>query len=208
MNDDGQSINNEAGNDLSQLAIRLLRGMLFRDNDPRLWESLIDLQIRVREYMDTLQLDLTIDEAEGYAFLHSRTDEVDKRWPRLIARHPLSFRVSLLLALLRRKLVEFDATGGETRLVLSREEISEMVRLFLPDDSNEVRLMERLDTDLNRIVDLGFLRRMNVSGSAVMGTRSFEVQRFLRAFVDAQWLAEFDARLAGYRAKLEESSRE
>ena len=30
----------------------------------------------------------------------------------------------------------------------------------------------------------------------------FEVQRILKAFVDAQWLAEFDARLAAYRAQL------
>ena len=28
--------------------------------------------------------------------------------------------------------------------------------------------------------------------------------RILKAFVDAQWLAEFDARLAAYRAQLEE----
>ena len=31
----------------------------------------------------------------------------------------------------------------------------------------------------------------------------FEVQRILKAFVDAQWLADFDARLAAYRAQLE-----
>jgi hypothetical protein len=30
----------------------------------------------------------------------------------------------------------------------------------------------------------------------------FEVQRILKAFVDAQWLGEFDARLAAYRAQL------
>jgi len=29
-----------------------------------------------------------------------------------------------------------------------------------------------------------------------------EVQRILKAFVDAQWLGEFDARLAAYRARL------
>jgi hypothetical protein len=33
----------------------------------------------------------------------------------------------------------------------------------------------------------------------------FEVQRILKAFVDAQWLAEFDARLAAYRAQLQGS---
>jgi hypothetical protein len=30
----------------------------------------------------------------------------------------------------------------------------------------------------------------------------FEVRRILKAFVDAQWLAEFDNRLAGYQARL------
>ena len=30
----------------------------------------------------------------------------------------------------------------------------------------------------------------------------FEVRRILKAFVDAQWLAEFDARLAAYQAQL------
>ena len=32
---------------------------------------------------------------------------------------------------------------------------------------------------------------------------TFEVRRILKAFVDAQWLAEFDTRLAEYRARLE-----
>ena len=31
----------------------------------------------------------------------------------------------------------------------------------------------------------------------------FEVQRIVKAFVDAQWLGEFDARLAAYRARLQ-----
>ena len=30
----------------------------------------------------------------------------------------------------------------------------------------------------------------------------YEVRRILKAFVDAQWLAEFDARLADYQAQL------
>ena len=38
--------------------------------------------------------------------------------------------------------------------------------------------------------------------------RSFEVRRFLRAFVDAQWLGEFDSRLAAYRAEIEAAASE
>ena len=191
---------------LGQVAVRLLRGVLFQDRDPGLWEKLIGLRAALSDYMAVLGLELAIDEAEGYAFLHSRGDDGDdnRAVPRLIPRRPLSFRVSLLLALLRKKLIEQDATGGETRLVLGRDDIAELVRVFLPDNSNEARVMERLDADLNRIVELGFLRRMK--GPEGTRRREFEVQRFLKAFVDAQWLTEFDSRLAAYRAELEKTS--
>ena len=211
MSEDARSGDATAsGNELSPLAIRLLRGIVFRDSDPRLWEDLIALQARIRDYMSVLNLDLIIDEAEGYAFLRSRPDEDDgdsRAIPRLIARRPLSFAVSLLLALLRKKLVESDAAGGDARLVLSRDEIVEMVRVFLPENSNEARVIDRLDADLNRIVELGFLRRMSASDNERQ-VRSFEVQRFLRAFVDAQWLGEFDSRLAAYRAEFEAAASE
>ncbi len=211
MSEDARSGDAAAsGDELSPLAIRLLRGILFRDSDPRLWEDLIALQARIRDYMSVLNLDLIIDEAEGYAFLRSRPDEDDgdsRAIPRLIVRRPLSFAVSLLLALLRKKLVESDAAGGDARLVLSRDEIVEMVRVFLPENSNEARVIDRLDADLNRIVELGFLRRMSASGNERQ-VRSFEVRRFLRAFVDAQWLGEFDSRLAAYRAEIEAAASE
>jgi hypothetical protein len=152
--------------------------------------------------MVVLGLELVLDEAEGYAFLRSRADaaedEATAKLPRLVARRQLSFPVSLLLALLRKKLAEFDAGGGDTRLILTRDEIVELVRVFLPESSNEARLIDQIGTHLNRVVELGFLRRLKVAGSA----DSFEVRRILRAFVDAQWLADFDACLAIYQAQL------
>ena len=191
---------------LGRVAVRLLRGVVFRDRDPGLWEELIGLRARVRDYMAVPGLELVIDEGEGYAYLHSKGDEREdnRAVPRLIPRRPLSFNVSLLLALLRKKLVEQDATGGETRLVMSRDEIAELVRVFLPENSNEARVIERLDADLNRIVEFGFLRRMKAREGG--RRREFEVQRFLKAFVDAQWLTEFDSRLAAYRSELERTS--
>lgn len=57
-------------------------------------------------------------------------DDTAAKLPRLIARRPLSLPVSLLLALLRKRLAEFDRGGGETRLVLSREDIVELIRVF------------------------------------------------------------------------------
>jgi hypothetical protein len=191
-----------ASSDLSALAVTLLKGVMYREGDERLWSALIDLQARVRDYMAVLGLDLVLDEAEGYAFLRSRPepgdDEAAPKLPRLIARRPLSFPVSLLLALLRKKLAELDAGGGDTRLVLSRDDIVELVRVFLPVTSNEARLIDQIETHIYRVADLGFLRRLKASS----GPPSFEVRRILKAFVDAQWLAEFDARLAVYQRQL------
>lgn len=205
---------------LSRVVIPLLKGVVYREHDDALWNGLIDGQAQVRDYVAVLGLELVLDEAEGYAFLRSRPDgetplEAESggamapegsRLPRLVVRRPLSFHVSLLLALLRRKLAEFDAGGGDTRLVLTRDEIVEMVRVFLPDTSNEARLIDRIDSHLNRVVDLGFLRRMRAESGGIAGTgaqSTFEVRRILKAYVDAQWLAELDARLADYCAALE-----
>ncbi|MDD5403170.1 MAG: DUF4194 domain-containing protein [Sulfuricella sp.] len=194
--------NGAATSDLSALLISLLKGVIYQEADAGLWNALLSLQARVRDYVAVLGLELVLDEAEGYAFLRARResgDDAASRLPRLVARRPLSFPVSLLLALLRKKLAEFDASGGDTRLVLSREEIVELVRVFLPESSNEAKLIDQIETHLNRIVDLGFLRKLKpAAGQAA----AFEVRRILKAFVDAQWLAEFDARLAAYQLQL------
>ncbi|PXX25809.1 MULTISPECIES: DUF4194 domain-containing protein [Burkholderia] len=194
--------------DLPAVAIALLKGVVYRDGNERLWAALLELQTQVRDYVAVLGLELVVDEAEGYAFVKSRAEhdaEFDgdqAKLPRLIVRRPLSFPVSLLLALLRKKLAEWDAGGGDTRLVLAREDIVELARVFLPASTNEARLVDQIDTHVNKIVELGFLRRMKTTS----GTPTFEVRRILKAFVDAQWLLDFDARLAGYRAHLQDST--
>lgn len=196
----------EAAADLSVLLIALLKGVLYREGDERQWAALVQLQAQVREYVKVLNLELVLDEAEGYAFLKSRPEPLDDdsapRLPRLVARRPLSFPVSLLLALLRKKLAEFDHSGGDTRLVLGRDDIVELVRVFLPAGANEARLIDQIETTINKVVDLGFLRKLKPAAGAAAGPASYEVRRILKAFVDAQWLAEFDARLAGYQSAL------
>lgn len=192
--------------ELSQLMVHLLKGVLYRDDDERLWATLLQLQARVREQAAVLLLDLVLDEAEGYAFVKSRPDPDDSersfRLPRLVARRPLSYPVSLMLALLRKRMAEFDAGGGDTRLVLSRDEIAELMRVFLPDGTNEARLVDQLDSTITKVVDLGFLRRLRPAAGSGQDRGHYEVRRILKAFVDAQWLAEFDARLEVYRTAL------
>jgi len=184
---------------LSQVLVSLMKGVVYQESDPGLWQTLLHLQGHVRDHVTTLGLQLMLDEAEGYAYLRQRpAAEGEPELPRLVPRRQLSYGVSLLLALLRKKLAEADSTGGGSRLVLRRDDILDMVRLFLPDGTNEARLVDRLDADIARVVELGFLRRLRDSDEA------FEVRRILKAFVDAQWLGTFEQKLADYRAHLAE----
>ncbi len=194
--------------DLTSLVIPLLKGVLYREDDAALWVALLQLQARVRDYVAVLALDLVVDEAEGYAFVRAQQQDAQGalKLPRLVRRQPLSFQVSLLLALLRKKLAEFDASGGDTRLILTRSAVVELVHVFLPAGTNESRLIDQIDTQLNKMIDLGFVRRLKsqAGGPAARATHEpvFEVRRILKAFVDAQWLADFDARLAAYQLQL------
>lgn len=190
--------------DLTAVVVPLLKGVLYRDEDAPIWAGLLALQARVRDHMAVLGLELFLDEAEGYAFLRSRAvpEDESETAPRLIVRRPLGFHVSLLLALLRKKLAEFDASGGDTRLILPLDAVVEIVRVFLPAGSNETRLIDQVETHLNKIIELGFVRRLKAQGTGAGQAQLFEVRRILKAFVDAQWLADFDLRLAAYQTRL------
>ena len=181
--------------ELPAVVTRLFKGVLYAENDEKVWQSLLGLTSHVRDYVSVLGLELILDESEGYAFLRSREDP-DGTLPRLIARRSLTFNVSLLLALLRRRMMEFDINSSEVRLIMTGQDIADMVSVFLPESSNEAKVLDRLGTDIKKVVELGFLRRLKGQSD------TFEVARILRAYVDAQWLEEFDARLADYRAIL------
>jgi hypothetical protein len=181
--------------DLSAVLVSLMKGVTFAEADPPLWQALLALQARVRDYVAVLGLELMLDEAEGYAYLRQRQPaEGEQAPPRLVARRQLGYHVSLLLALLRKKLAEHDAASGDARLILGRDDIVEMLRLFLPETVNQARLTDRIDQHINRVVDMGFLRRLSGRDD------QFEVRRILKAFVDAQWLNDFEQRMAAYRA--------
>ena len=187
---------------LPPILVHLLKGVLYEDRHSKLWFDLIQLQSAVRDYFRVLGLELYLDEAEGYAFLKQQAVDEDNAdqlaVPRLIPRRSLTFPVSLLLVLLRKRLAEEDATGGETRVILSKEQIIDMMLLFMPQQKNEARLNDQISTAINRAVDYGFLRKLT------QGADLFEIRRILKAFVDAQWLDEFQTHLDGYQQHAEQ----
>ena len=182
---------------LSIAVTHLFKGVVYRDTHEVPWRHLLHLRAQVRDYFAVIGLIAEIDETEGYAYLRSRPDDPaeESPIPRLIARRQLSLHVSVLLALLRKRLAEFDAAGGETRLVVTRQQIIDMLTVFLPRSSTDARLIDQIDAHIAKIIELGFLRRVNDTEA------SFEVRRILKAFVDGQWLSDLDARLNAYAAQ-------
>ncbi len=194
----------------SMVLIHLLKGVLYKDKSPELWRDLLTYQAAVRDYFTAIGLQVFIDETEGYAFLRQRQDGADENGagedgsdtalPRLVQRRPLSYPVSLLCVLLRKKLIEQDTTGGETRLIISREQMVDMLRVFLPATSNEAKMIEQIGSHIGKIEEYGFLRRLKGD------EERFEVRRIIKALVDADWLTDFEKRLEEYQAYADTSA--
>jgi hypothetical protein len=180
---------------LGPVVVKLMKGVVYRDAHEAEWQDLALLESQVSDYVRVIGLELVLDEAEGYAYLHQAEPEQEGvKLPRLMQRRPLSYPVSLLCVLLRKKLVEADVSGEQMRLVLTRDQMAEMMRVFLEDQPNEARLMDRIDAHINKVVELGFLRRFSKDA------QTFEVRRILKALVDADWLAQMDEKLDEYKA--------
>ena len=61
------------------------------------------------------------------------------------------------------------------------------MRVFLPRRHQRgAGLLDRIDAHIQKVVELGFLRRLRGQED------EYEVRRILKAFVDAQWLGDFE----------------
>jgi len=181
---------------ISPVIIHLLKGILFRNQQPQLWHDLLALQTQILDYVKVLGLDLNIDDTEGYAWLVQIIPDEEERkpLPRLIARRPLSYPMSLLCVLLRKKMAEADASGAENRVIISRQDMINDMLVFMPEKSNEAQITASINATINKVAELGFLRKLKND------TENLEIQRIISALVDADWTADFKEKLAIYQA--------
>ena len=178
---------------LAAAIIQLMRGVVYREQDESTWATLDRHAPAVRDHFAVIGVEVVIDDTEGYAYLHSRPEvHGEDPLPRLVKRRTLTYNVSLLLVLLRKRLVEFETAGSEGKLVLGRDQIVEMLRLFLAESTNEARVVDQVDTTIRRATELGFLRQLRARNDR------WEVRRILKAYVDAQTLADFAGKLTEY----------
>ena len=174
---------------LSKALIALFKGVIFRERQPELWQTVLEQRAQISDYTARLGLVLLVDEVDEYAFLRQTEQE---ELPRLVPRYPLSYGLSLLLVSLRKSLGEYDASHGDMRLVLTISDMQLKLKAFFPALPNEIKFRQNLERHVHRAEEMGFLRP--VAGQE----EAYEVQPLLRSFINAEWLHTFDDRLQEY----------
>ena len=176
----------------SKTIIKLFNGVLYKNDHPKLWLELEKSYASISDYLKPLGVEVIFDESEGYAYLQNL--EMEEDFPVLLRKRTLSYKVSLLIVLLRKRLTQFDMQSDDSRAIISKEEIVEMFELFLGESFNEVKQVKEIEGTIKKVVDLGFLKKLKSS-------ENYEIKRVIKSFVDAQWMDEFDKRLVEYEVE-------
>ncbi len=176
----------------SKTIIKLFNGVLYKNDHPKLWLELENAYASISDYLKPLGVEVIFDESEGYAYLQNL--EMEEDFPVLLRKRTLSYKVSLLIVLLRKRLTQFDMQSDDSRAIISKEEIVEMFELFLGESFNEVKQVKEIEGTIKKVVDLGFLKKLKNSDN-------YEIKRVIKSFVDAQWMDEFDKRLVEYEVE-------
>ncbi len=173
----------------STMLINLLQGVVRKEDNAEIWNTIRSQQFRIDEYMEKIGLSLVIDDEGGFAFLKQRDDDV---LPHLVKKQPLTFRMSLFLALLRNEINEYDSGSGEGALVIREEEMVRRMKPYFPDVSDEVKFTNSIDRCFSKALEMKILVPVKDN------EYEYEVQPVLRRFMDAEWLSKFNRQLDKY----------
>ena len=175
--------------------ILLLKGLFYKsDNEKAFFELVHNSYGAIAEYFSTIGLDVMVDENDGYAYLKNKIyEDEEESVPKLIQNRELSYKVSLLCVLLRKKIADFEMQNENERAIISKEDITSYILLFLDIKFNEVKIQKEIDSTIKRVEELGFLKKLKVSEEV------YEIKNSIKSFVDAAWLNTFDEKLAHYK---------
>jgi hypothetical protein len=187
----------------SAVLVRLLKGPLYEESRQE-WDLLLRYRGQVEDWFAHVSLEVVIAEHDGLSFLRRRREHGDAEGtrsfeaqalpvPELVARRELPYRLSLLCVLLAEELYRFGSSrADESRLVLSRQRIRDLILPFLPKTTNEAKLFNDIDVQVNKLVDYGFLRPLSA------GSEELEVMRLLKYKIGPEVLKESLDRLSDY----------
>lgn len=184
------------------IVVYLLKGYIERDANRILFESLVRQEAQVSDLCSRLFLRLVIDEESGYAYVRSLAeDELSEsdmsKPPKLLSTRRFTVLSSLVLILLRQRLLEFDMSGQFGRFVMTRAEIFLMAKAFLNNIHNEKNLDDRLDRVVDDLIKSKLLVLVD-KGDKKNRAERLEVKRIISVIVTPEILHEADSLLESY----------
>lgn len=178
----------------SKAVIKLLKGVV--ENNDVVWNDLLTYQSDIQNYISTMGLELIVKKDEGFAFVKQTILDDDKTI-NLVSRRQYGFEVSVMLVVLRHMLEDFDSNptlSQATDKYVTAADIKEETKLFLPTSYNKVKFEKDLDSNIERIVDFGFL----VSPKNGEGEKRYKIHRIIKEKITLDDLLDFKKQLNDY----------
>ncbi len=166
--------------DWSSVAVRLLQGVVYHDDNLDQWEILLKNVSPITEYFGKLGLLLVVDEPDAMAYLRQLDDEELQSdvasIPRLFRRTPLGYDATLLCVLLRDELRQYEEEDVKNeRCVITQSDLLQLWEAFFPDPTDAVRLNRSLTSALRKMEELKFVRQFEKEPA------SWEIRRIIKA---------------------------
>lgn len=172
--------------------IKLLKGPIIQDRDKEGWEQLLLYESSIEEYFNRIGIELYLDKSDCFSFLTQKSNDNETKLPRLTRAVPLSFDTSLLCMLLRERLYNYEANKDESsKIVITKDEIYELLTPFLKEKLNEEKHRKKIDSIINNVKEIGFLRELTDHEN------SYKIERIIKAKISAEMLQEMKNRLLG-----------
>ena len=159
------------------------------------WSDILLYQSEIQEYLSVIGLELIVKNDEGFAFVKQVV--YDDSTMNLVTRRLLGFEVSIVVIVLRQLLEDYDSNPTETQSldrIITANEIKDEVRLFLPENYNKVKLEKDLDTYIQRVVELGYLKEVKRNGDDVR----YKIHRIIKEKVTIEDLDLFKKKIEEY----------
>lgn len=179
----------------SKAIVRLLKSPIERKNES-LWNSVVTYQNEIQEYIATIGLELIVKKDEGFAFVKQFEDSEGNTLG-LIVRRQIGFEASIVLIVLRQSLEDFDSNPTQIQVAekfITNSEIKEEVELFLQEGYNRMKFQKDLDSQINKIVELGYLKEVSKNDSET----KYQIHRIIKEKVTLDILQDFKTKLKEY----------
>ncbi|HMV45593.1 MAG TPA: DUF4194 domain-containing protein [Leptospiraceae bacterium] len=170
--------------------LKLLKGPVNYDLDPKEWDQLATYQTDIKKYFDKIGLHLVVDNDDGFAYLYQPSGDDDLGLPRITRRIPLPFDITLLLVLLREKLTEQAIDDRNLANLLKKEDLYELLNPFYPKTQNESLQYREYDRIISKVVELGFLRKTEKDKNEF-----YQIEKIIKVRIRAEELNTIKARL-------------